>query len=97
MILCSLEPPEGLTVVGRGCLLQAAITRARTPARGEPAARDISDQLPFLEYELHRLLLAKLRVRGMNAIFGLRVSLIDCIIQSFKNSLIILNSDKPEQ
>lgn len=75
VILCSIEPIEGLAVTGRGCLLQAVVSRARTPARGEPAARDISDQLPFLEYELHRLLLAKLRVRGMNAIFGLKVTI----------------------
>lgn len=73
VMLCSIEPIDGLSLVGRGCLVQAVASRARVPQRGEPAARDISDQLPFLEYELHRLLLAKLRVRGMNAIFGLKV------------------------
>lgn len=73
VLLCSIEPIDGLSIVGRGCLIQAVASKARVPVRGEPAARDISDQLPFLEYELHRLLLAKLRVRGMNAMFGLKV------------------------
>lgn len=35
----------------------------RAPPAAEPGARDISDQLPFLEYELHKLLLAKLRMQ----------------------------------
>ncbi|XP_077286731.1 C2 domain-containing protein 5 [Arctopsyche grandis] len=75
VMLCSIEPIDGLSIVGRGCLVQAVASRARVLQRGEPAARDISDQLPFLEYELHRLLLAKLRVRGMNAIFGLKTTI----------------------
>lgn len=41
--------------------------------RGELNAKEISDCLPFLEYELHSLLLNKLKVKGMNAIFGLKV------------------------
>lgn len=36
-------------------------------------AKEISDGLPFLEYELHRVLINKLKARGMNAIFGLKV------------------------
>ncbi|KAH9644518.1 hypothetical protein HF086_006051, partial [Spodoptera exigua] len=36
----------------------------RAPPTSEPGARDISDQLPFLEYELHKLLLAKLRMQA---------------------------------
>lgn len=31
--------------------------------------------LPFLEYELHRQLLSKLKVKGMNALFGLTVQI----------------------
>ena len=33
----------------------------------------ISDALPFLEFDLHRLLLYKLRLMGMNSVFALEV------------------------
>jgi hypothetical protein len=32
----------------------------------------VSEAIPFIEYDLHRQLLNKLRVHGMNAAFGLR-------------------------
>lgn len=35
----------------------------------------MSQALPFLEYELHRQLMLKLRVAGMNAVFSLRSQL----------------------
>ncbi|ENN76819.1 hypothetical protein YQE_06660, partial [Dendroctonus ponderosae] len=41
--------------------------------RGEAIAKEISDGLPFLEYELHRLLVNKLKIKGMNAIFSLKI------------------------
>ena len=44
-------------------------------SKGESNAKEISDALPFIEYELHRQLLNKLKVKGMNAIFGLKISL----------------------
>ena len=42
--------------------------------KGESNAKEISDSLPFIEYELHRQLYNKLKVKGMNAIFGLKTS-----------------------
>ncbi|KAJ2493638.1 hypothetical protein IWW37_000504 [Coemansia sp. RSA 2050] len=39
---------------------------------GEAYAAHISDALPFVHYDLHRQLLYKLSVHGMNAIFGLK-------------------------
>lgn len=39
---------------------------------GEAYAAHISDALPFIHYDLHRQLLYKLSVHGMNAIFGLK-------------------------
>lgn len=41
--------------------------------RSESNAKEISDGLPFLEYELHRMLVTKLRIKGMNSVFGLKV------------------------
>lgn len=58
---------------GRGCFLQAQVVRMKKDLRAEMNAKEISDGLPFLEYELHRVLINKLKARGMNAIFGLKV------------------------
>ena len=66
--------PEGLQVTGRGCLIQASVCRPKRDLRSESNAKEISDGLPFLEYELHRLLINKLKVKGMNAIFGLKAT-----------------------
>ncbi|XP_034253610.1 C2 domain-containing protein 5 isoform X1 [Thrips palmi] len=73
VLLTTMEPPEGIPVTGRGCLVQAYVCRPKRDTKGELNAKEISDGLPFLEYELHRMLLNKLKVKGMNAIFGLKV------------------------
>lgn len=49
-------------IIGTCLICKAGRVRRAGPG-AEPGARDISDQLPFLEYELHRLLLAKLRMQ----------------------------------
>lgn len=54
---------------------QASVCRARSRATGESDAIRVSQALPFLEYELHRQLMLKLRVAGMNAVFSLRSQL----------------------
>lgn len=73
VLLTTIEPPEGLPTLGKGCFLQAYVCRPKRVLRGELNAKEISDGLPFLEYELHRLLLIKLKLAGMNSIFGLKV------------------------
>lgn len=76
VMFTTIEPPVNqLAVAGRGCLLQAKVLRAKKDLKGESNAKEISDALPFIEYELHRQLLNKLKVKGMNAIFGLKMHL----------------------
>lgn len=72
VLLATLEVPEFMQVTGRGCFMQAQVVRAKRDLRAELNAKEISDGLPFLEYELHRVLINKLKAKGMNAIFGLR-------------------------
>jgi hypothetical protein len=74
VLLATIEMPETLQVTGRGCLLQAHVCRPKRDLRSESNAKEISDGLPFLEYELHKLLICKLKVKGMNAIFGLKTT-----------------------
>lgn len=56
-------------------MIQAHVCRYKRDLKSEANAKEISDGLPFLEYELHRQLICKLKVKGMNAIFGLKASL----------------------
>lgn len=62
-----------MPLVGRGCFIQSYVCRSLRDLKGESNAKEISDGLPFLEYELHRLLVNKLKMKGMNAVFGLKV------------------------
>lgn len=75
VLLATIEMPEGIPTVGRGCFIQASVCRQLKDLRSESNAKDISDGLPFLEYELHRILVNKIRIKGMNAVFGLKVKI----------------------
>jgi hypothetical protein len=49
--------------------------RPRKKGSGEISAKLISDYLPFMEYELHRQLLGKLKLKAMNMLYGLKVQI----------------------
>lgn len=53
---------------GIGCLIQARVVRTKKDLKGELNAKEISDSLPFLEYELHKQLINKMKVT--KAVFG---------------------------
>ncbi|KAJ8984296.1 hypothetical protein NQ317_009780 [Molorchus minor] len=72
VLIATIEPPDTISTTGRGCFIDSYICRPLKDVRGESIAKEISDGLPFLEYELHRLLINKLKIKGMNAIFGLK-------------------------
>ncbi|XP_018573148.1 C2 domain-containing protein 5 isoform X2 [Anoplophora glabripennis] len=72
VLIATIEPPEAIPCTGKGCFIDSYICRPLKDIRGESIAKEISDGLPFLEYELHRLLINKLKIKGMNAIFGLK-------------------------
>uniref|UniRef100_A0A2A4IY55 C2 domain-containing protein n=1 Tax=Heliothis virescens TaxID=7102 RepID=A0A2A4IY55_HELVI len=76
VLLATCSKPSKLTAYAKAVTLTAVAARVRrAPPTSEPGARDISDQLPFLEYELHKLLLAKLRMQGANALFSLQTQI----------------------
>ncbi|GAA49260.1 hypothetical protein CLF_102771 [Clonorchis sinensis] len=72
VLLSSADFPAELLVTGKPSLIQARVCRSKKDVKGEVAANELSELLPFMEYELHYRLLQQLRLRGMNAIFGLR-------------------------
>lgn len=75
VLLATIEPPEGIQITGKGCLIQAHVCRYKRDLKSEANAKEISDGLPFMEYELHRQLICKLKVKGFNALFGLKTTL----------------------
>ncbi|TKS73389.1 C2 domain-containing protein 5 [Collichthys lucidus] len=51
------------------------LCRLKKKAQGEVNATAISNLLPFMEYELHTQLMNKLKLRSMNALFGLHIQI----------------------
>ncbi|VDM33214.1 unnamed protein product [Hydatigera taeniaeformis] len=74
-LLSTTDFPPELPIVGRPAFIQVGLSRSKKVEKGESAAREISELLPYIEYELHYRLLQKLRLRGMNAIFRLSLQL----------------------
>lgn len=76
VLLANIEPPPGLAITGRGRIVEARVCRGKKKnAEGDTNATIVSEAIPFLEYELHRQLMYKLKLLGMNAAFGLKLSL----------------------
>ncbi|XP_071988015.1 C2 domain-containing protein 5 isoform X2 [Engystomops pustulosus] len=75
VLFTTIELPAETPVVGKGCLIQARLCRLKKKAQAEANATSISNLLPFMEYELHTQLMNKLKLKGMNALFGLRIQI----------------------
>ncbi|XP_024235364.1 C2 domain-containing protein 5 isoform X5 [Oncorhynchus tshawytscha] len=75
VLFTTIDLPAEAAVTGKGCLIQARLCRTKKKAQGEVNATAISNLLPFMEYELHTQLMNKLKLRCMNALFGLRIQI----------------------
>ncbi|KAF4091882.1 hypothetical protein AMELA_G00042050 [Ameiurus melas] len=75
VLFTTIDVPYEAHVTGKGCLIQARLCRTKKKAQGEGNATSISNLLPFLEYELHTQLMNKLKLRSMNALFGLHIQI----------------------
>ena len=64
ILLTTTEPPQRMPVRGPGQIIQAQVCRERPKALGESDALAVSEALPFLEYELARQLMLKLKIIG---------------------------------
>ncbi|KAJ3249125.1 hypothetical protein HDU78_007087 [Chytriomyces hyalinus] len=72
IILSTIEPPSELETIGKGVLVEAHVCRLRKN-RNDFHAVMISESMPFAQYDIHRQLMFKLRIHGLNAIFGLKI------------------------
>ncbi|KAM4748434.1 C2 domain-containing protein 5 isoform 6-T6 [Rhinophrynus dorsalis] len=75
VLFTTMDLPSDAPVIGKGCLIQARLCRLKKKAQAEANATAISNLLPFMEYELHTQLINKLKLKGMNALFGLRIQI----------------------
>ncbi|KAM7116429.1 C2 domain-containing protein 5 isoform 7-T7 [Molossus nigricans] len=75
VLFTTIDLPIDATVIGKGCLIQARLCRLKKKAQAEANATAISNLLPFMEYEVHTQLMNKLKLTGMNALFGLRIQI----------------------
>ncbi|XP_049738583.1 C2 domain-containing protein 5 isoform X6 [Elephas maximus indicus] len=75
VLFTTIDLPMDATVIGKGCLIQARLCRLKKKAQAEANATAISNLLPFMEYEVHTQLMNKLKLKGMNALFGLRIQI----------------------
>ncbi|XP_019399972.1 PREDICTED: C2 domain-containing protein 5 isoform X2 [Crocodylus porosus] len=75
VLFTTIDLPVEAMVIGKGCLIQARLCRLKKKAQAEANATVISSLLPFMEYEVHTQLMNKLKLRGMNALFGLRIQI----------------------
>ncbi|XP_036006138.1 C2 domain-containing protein 5 isoform X3 [Fundulus heteroclitus] len=75
VLFTTIDLPAEAAVTGKGCLIQARLCRLKKKAQGEVNATVISNLLPFMEYELHTQLMNKLKLRSMNALFGLHIQI----------------------
>ena len=66
-------PPNSITLAP-GSLIQARVCRMKKRShRGEDGAAEIADVIPFLEYDIHRQIISKLRLKGYNALLYFRM------------------------
>ena len=74
VLLATVELPHEAAVQGLGQLLEVHVCRVLPAERKgvELSAARVSELMPFIEYDLHRHIMSKLKVRSHNAIFGLR-------------------------
>ncbi|KAI9103092.1 hypothetical protein DFS34DRAFT_351995 [Phlyctochytrium arcticum] len=72
VLLSTIEPPPDLETVGNGVLLEAHVCRHRKP-HGDARPVVVSEAIPFAQYDIHRQLMYKLRINGLNAVFGVKI------------------------
>ncbi|KAH3763494.1 hypothetical protein Pelo_4678 [Pelomyxa schiedti] len=75
IILSTTELPSQTPIVGTGKFLEAKICREKRKAEGDQSTVDMREDLPFLEYDLHKQIVHKLHFYGMNAVFRLQIDI----------------------
>ena len=76
IIICTIDPPNGLKMIGKPELLQTRVLKFYHPQSSlEKLAQSIAEKVFFIEYSLHTQMVTKLKLQGKNAVFGLRTKI----------------------
>lgn len=77
VLLATVELPLECAVQGQGQLLEVHVCRVLPAERRgvEVNAARVSELMPFIEYDVHKHIMSKLKIRSHNAVFGLRSQL----------------------
>lgn len=75
VLLATIEPPIELEIIGEGMLIEAHVCRQKKIKLGYSKPTDVSESIPFIHYDIHRQLIYKLRIYGLNAVFNLKVQI----------------------
>jgi hypothetical protein len=79
LILASIEMPPHVGIQGQGQLLEVHVCRSKSADKKkqdtEANAGRVSELMPFLEFDLHKQMLCKLKLRAHNAVWGLKTQL----------------------
>ncbi|KAJ2999533.1 hypothetical protein HDV02_002680 [Globomyces sp. JEL0801] len=75
ILLSTTELPPELKIIGNCVLIEAHVCRQKKVKVGDSRAITMSESIPFAQYDIHRQLMYKLRVYGLNAVFGLKIQI----------------------
>lgn len=75
MILATIDPPEGIQINGQCEMIEAYVCRSKKKCHGEMNAQQLSEMIPFLEYDLYKQIMMKLRLIGMNSCFSINTQI----------------------
>ena len=53
IIIASVDPPEGLNIIGQPKFIESRIVKLKKKLKGEQHAISVSEKTFFLEYHLH--------------------------------------------
>lgn len=76
VIIATIDPPEGLNIIGGPRYMEARIVKQKKNLKGEAHAISVSEKVFFLEYHLHSQLIKKMKLFCKNAIFGVKIKII---------------------
>ena len=76
IIIASIDPPEGINIVGPPKYIESRIVKQKKHQKGEQHAISVSEKVFFLEYHLHSQLIKKMKLYSKNALFSLRLHII---------------------
>lgn len=74
VLISTIEPPKEIEC-SRLMLIEARVCRSKKNKIGESNAKQVSDLLPFIEQDLHKQFLYKMRVHGLNSAFNFQYTI----------------------